>query len=76
MGITGHVPPEAAAAVAARLRLAGLSLPRRRAQMRTHPIGTGPSKFVRFKPNECIRLVCNPDYSKPDRPYFDVIEYT
>jgi peptide/nickel transport system substrate-binding protein len=46
------------------------------AQMRQHPIGTGPFKFVEFKPNESIKLVRNPDYWKPDRPYLDGIEYT
>ena len=46
------------------------------AQMRTHPIGTGPFKFVEFKPNESIKLVRNPDYWKKDRPYLDGIEYT
>ena len=44
--------------------------------MRQHPIGTGPFKFVEFKPNESIKLVRNPDYWKPDRPYLDGIEYT
>jgi len=46
------------------------------AQMRTHPIGTGPFKFVEFKPNESIKLVRNPDYWKKDRPYLDGIEYS
>jgi peptide/nickel transport system substrate-binding protein len=46
------------------------------AEMRTHPIGTGPFKFVEFKQNESIRLVRNPDYWKPGRPYLDAIEYT
>src|SRR3954470_24282841 len=46
------------------------------AQMRQHPIGTGPFKFVEFKPNESIKLVRNPDYWKPDRPYLDGIEYS
>ena len=44
--------------------------------MRTHPIGTGPFKFVSFNPNELIRLVRNPDYWKKDRPYLDGIDYT
>jgi peptide/nickel transport system substrate-binding protein len=44
--------------------------------MRTHPIGTGPFKFVEFKPNEVIRVARNPDYWKPGRPYLDGIEYT
>ena len=44
--------------------------------MRTHPIGTGPFKFVEFKPNESIKVARNPDYWKPGRPYLDAIEYT
>jgi peptide/nickel transport system substrate-binding protein len=32
------------------------------AQMRQHPIGTGPFKFVEYKPNEYIKLTRNPDY--------------
>ncbi|HWB49915.1 MAG TPA: ABC transporter substrate-binding protein [Stellaceae bacterium] len=46
------------------------------AQMRQHPIGTGPFKFVEYKPNESIKLVRNPDYWKPGRPYLDAIEYS
>jgi len=46
------------------------------AQMRQHPIGTGPFKFIEFKPNEYIRMMRNPDYWKPDRPYVDGIEFT
>src|SRR5437870_1793720 len=45
------------------------------AQMRQHPVGTGPFKFVEFKPNQSITLVRNPDYWKPGRPYLDGIEY-
>ena len=44
--------------------------------MRQHPIGTGPFKFVEFKPNESIKVTRNPDYWKPERPYLDGIEYT
>jgi peptide/nickel transport system substrate-binding protein len=43
--------------------------------MRSHPIGTGPFKFVEFKPNEVIRVTRNPQYWKPDRPHLDGIEY-
>jgi peptide/nickel transport system substrate-binding protein len=46
------------------------------AQMRRQPIGTGPFKFVEFKPNESIKIVRNKDYWKKDRPYLDAIEYT
>src|SRR6201998_2873626 len=44
--------------------------------MRSHPIGTGPFKFVEFKPNEYVKVTRNPDYWKLDRPYLDGIEYT
>src|SRR5215469_4827493 len=44
--------------------------------MRSHPVGTGPFKFVEYKPNEHIRVTRNLDYWKPGRPYLDGIEYT
>jgi peptide/nickel transport system substrate-binding protein len=44
--------------------------------MRLHPIGTGPFKFVEYKPNEHIKLERNPQYWKPGRPYLDGIEWT
>ena len=31
-------------------------------EMRQHPIGTGPFKFVEFKPNESIKVARNGDY--------------
>jgi peptide/nickel transport system substrate-binding protein len=46
------------------------------AEMRTHPIGTGPFKFVEFKANESIKLTRNPDYWKKGLPYLDGIEFT
>src|SRR5246500_2043063 len=46
------------------------------AEMRQHPVGTGPFKFVEFKPNERITLTRNSDYWKPGRPYLDGIEFT
>jgi peptide/nickel transport system substrate-binding protein len=45
-------------------------------EMRTHPIGTGPFKFVEFKPNESITVARNPNYWKMGQPYLDGIEYT
>ena len=45
-------------------------------EMRQHPIGTGPFRFVEFKPNEGIKVTRNPDYWKPGRPYLDGIEFT
>ena len=44
--------------------------------MRIHPIGTGPFKFVEFKGNEGMKVTRNPDYWKAGRPYLDGIEYT
>jgi peptide/nickel transport system substrate-binding protein len=44
--------------------------------MRSNPLGTGPFKFVEFKPNEYIKVTRNGDYWKPGRPYLDGIEYT
>jgi peptide/nickel transport system substrate-binding protein len=46
------------------------------AEMRRHPIGSGPFKFVEFKPNESIKLTRNPDYWKPGLPYLDGITFT
>src|SRR6516165_10736082 len=45
-------------------------------EMRSHPVGTGPFKFVEYKPNERIILTRNPDYWKPGLPYLDGAEYT
>ena len=45
-------------------------------EMRKHPIGTGPFAFGDFKSNEYIKVVRNPHYWKPGRPYLDGIEYT
>ncbi|HWX32706.1 MAG TPA: ABC transporter substrate-binding protein [Steroidobacteraceae bacterium] len=44
--------------------------------MRSRPIGTGPFKFVEFKPNEIIRVTKNRDYWREGRPYLDGIEWT
>jgi peptide/nickel transport system substrate-binding protein len=46
------------------------------AEMRQHPIGTGPFKFVEFRPNERITLARNQDYWKKGRPYLDGVEFT
>ena len=45
-------------------------------EMRSHPIGTGPFKFIGFKPNESIKVARNPHYWKKNRPYLDAIEFT
>jgi peptide/nickel transport system substrate-binding protein len=45
-------------------------------ELRQHPIGTGPFKFVSYKPNEAIRLARNEQYWKLGRPYLDAIEWS
>src|SRR5438477_13096066 len=45
-------------------------------EMRAHPIGTGPFKFVDYKPNQSLKIERNPDYWKPGLPHLDAIEYT
>ena len=45
-------------------------------KMRRQPVGTGPFKFVDYKPNQYIKVSRNPHYWKPGRPYLDGIEYT
>src|SRR3546814_17902178 len=46
------------------------------ADMRTHPIGTGPFEFVEFRQNEYIKLKKNEDYWEEGRPYLDGLEYS
>jgi peptide/nickel transport system substrate-binding protein len=38
------------------------------------PVGTGPYKFVEFKPGDMVRGEINPNYHMPNRPHFDSIE--
>src|SRR5215471_6176254 len=38
------------------------------------PVGTGPYRFVEFKPGDLVRGERNPSYHVADRPYFDTIE--
>jgi peptide/nickel transport system substrate-binding protein len=38
------------------------------------PVGTGPYRFVEFKPGDLVRGERNPAYHVPNRPYFDAIE--
>jgi len=46
----------------------------REAPYNIKPIGTGPYKFVEFKPGDLVRGEINADYHMPNRPYFDTIE--
>jgi peptide/nickel transport system substrate-binding protein len=38
------------------------------------PVGTGPYRFVDFKPGDLVTGERNPAYHQPNRPYFDTIE--
>jgi peptide/nickel transport system substrate-binding protein len=38
------------------------------------PVGTGPYRFVDFKPGDVVRGELNPNYHVANRPYFDTIE--
>ena len=38
------------------------------------PVGTGPYRFVDFRPGDAVRGEINPDYHEANRPYFDAIE--
>jgi len=38
------------------------------------PVGTGPYRFVEFKPGDLVKGERNPSYHVADRPYFDTIE--
>jgi len=45
-------------------------------EMRSHPIGTGPFKFIEYKPTQSIKVARNQDGWKPGRPYLDGIAVT
>jgi peptide/nickel transport system substrate-binding protein len=46
----------------------------REAPTNLKPVGTGPYRFVDFKPGDMVRGELNPSYHMPNRPYFDTIE--
>ncbi len=46
----------------------------REAPTNLKPVGTGPYKFVDFKPGDLVRGEINKDYHIPNRPYFDSVE--
>ncbi|HKU98396.1 MAG TPA: peptide ABC transporter substrate-binding protein, partial [Vineibacter sp.] len=46
----------------------------REAPTNLKPVGTGPYKFVDFKPGDMVRGEINTNYHEPNRPYFDSIE--
>src|SRR5438045_5759702 len=46
----------------------------REAPANLKPVGTGPYRFVEFKPGNLVKGERNPSYHLPNRPYFDTIE--
>jgi len=46
----------------------------REAPTNLKPVGTGPFRFVDFKPGDIVRGEINPNYHVPNRPFFDQIE--
>jgi peptide/nickel transport system substrate-binding protein len=46
----------------------------REATTNLKPVGTGPYRFVDFKPGDLVTGERNPAYHLPNRPYFDTIE--
>jgi len=46
----------------------------REAPANLKPVGTGPYKFVDFKPGDLVKGEINTAYHVPNRPYFDTIE--
>jgi len=38
------------------------------------PVGTGPYKFVEFRPGDMLRAERDPNYHVPNRPFFDSLE--
>jgi peptide/nickel transport system substrate-binding protein len=46
----------------------------REAPTNLKPVGTGPYRFLDFKPGDMVRGALNPTYHMPNRPHFDTIE--
>jgi peptide/nickel transport system substrate-binding protein len=46
----------------------------REAPNNLRPVGTGPYRFVDFRPGDMLRGEPNPDYHLPNRPHFDTLE--
>jgi peptide/nickel transport system substrate-binding protein len=46
----------------------------REAPANLRPVGTGPYRFVDFRPGDIVRAEINPGYHLPNRPFFDQLE--
>jgi peptide/nickel transport system substrate-binding protein len=46
----------------------------REAPSNLKPVGTGPFRFVDFKPGDLVKGELNPSYHVPNQPFFDSIE--
>jgi peptide/nickel transport system substrate-binding protein len=46
----------------------------REAPANLKPVGTGPYRFVDFKPGDVVTGAINPTYHEPNRPFFDTVE--
>jgi peptide/nickel transport system substrate-binding protein len=46
----------------------------RNAPTNLRPVGTGPYRFVDFKPGDIVRAELNPQYHMANRPFFDTLE--
>ncbi len=46
----------------------------REAPANMKPVGTGPYRYVDFKPNDVVRAELNPSYHVPNWPFFDRVE--
>jgi peptide/nickel transport system substrate-binding protein len=46
----------------------------REAPSNLKPVGTGPYRFVEFKPGDMVKGEANPSYHMANRPFFDSIE--
>ncbi|MBM4443157.1 MAG: peptide ABC transporter substrate-binding protein [Candidatus Rokubacteria bacterium] len=46
----------------------------REAPANLKPVGTGPYRFVDFRPGDAVRAELNPNYHVPNRPFFDQLE--
>jgi len=46
----------------------------REAPANLKPVGTGPYRFLDFRPGDIVRGEINPGYHVPNRPFFDTIE--